>query len=97
MAEGPDGNEDKDAHMAEQVENLDDTPNLRSCIVNSEEKDQTFERFHVDIFTMTIKSLTEYLAREMKLKGPRRLRNLTTKKLYIKEEEDLILNTFEQF
>lgn len=79
------------------VENIDDTPNLRSCIVNSEEKEQTFERFHVDIFTMTIKSLTEYLTREMKLKAPRRLRNLTTKKLYVREEEDKVLNEFEQF
>jgi len=41
---------------------------------------------------MTIKTLTDYIIKEMNLKSPQRIRNLTTKKLYVKEEEDMILS-----
>jgi hypothetical protein len=46
---------------------------------------------------MTIKDATEYLTKELKLKSPQRMRNLTSKKLYVKEEEDMLLSQFDQF
>ena len=48
---------------------------------------------------MTIGKLTEYLKKEMHQadNGPFRLKNLTTNKLYCKEEEGMILSHFELF
>jgi hypothetical protein len=46
---------------------------------------------------MTIGDLTSMLVREMGLKGEHRLRNLTSNRLYTKEEVDTKLSKFELF
>ena len=74
--------------------NLDETPNLRSCLVHQETNDPV-ENMTVDILKMTIKDLTLYIIKELHLNGPYRIRNLTTGKLYSQKDQDSLLSQFE--
>ena len=81
----------------EKAFNLDETPNLRSLIVNTEEHPNKFENFTVDILKDTIRTLTDYLTKELCLKPPQRMKNLADQKLYTKEEENKLLCDYESF
>lgn len=52
-----------------EVFNIDETPNLRSCLVHQVDPNVQVERFTVDILAMTIKDLTNYIIKELKLNG----------------------------
>ena len=71
--------------------NLDETPNLRSCLVHQETNDPV-ENLTVDILKMTIKDLTQYIIKEFHLKGPYRIRNLTSGQLYTQNDQDSLLS-----
>ena len=73
--------------------NVDETPNIRTVLVH-QEAIVGVETLQVDIFVMTIKTLTEYIVKELSLKAPMRIRNLTNGTLYAKEEEDMLLTHF---
>jgi len=90
-----------DARPADGDVNLDDreeySPNMRACLVSTDDEPGIFQRIHADIFTTTIHDLTEILKREFKREGPHRIRDLLLKKLYSKEDEGMLLKTFSQF
>ena len=75
---------------------LDDTPNLRTALVEKA-NEAGVEVMQVDILKMTIKDLTEKICKEFFLKAPQRLLNLTTSRYYTKEDENKLLCEFEQF
>lgn len=77
--------------------NLDDSPNMRACLVSTDDEPGIFQRIYADIFTTTIRDLTEILKREFKREGPHRIRDLLLKKLYSKADECMLLKTFSQF
>ena len=70
--------------------NVDETPNLRTCLVHFETNDPV-EKLTVDILKMTIKDLTQYITKELHLEGQYRIRNLTTGKLYNQNDQDSLL------
>jgi hypothetical protein len=86
-----------DARPADEDMNLDDSPNMRACLVSTDDEPGIFQRIYADIFTSTIHDLTEILKREFKREGPHRIRDLLLKKLYSKEDEGMLLKTFSQF
>lgn len=49
----------------------------------------------VDILKMTIKDLTDKICKDLFLKAPQRLLNLTTSNYYTKEDENKLLKEFE--
>lgn len=49
----------------------------------------------VDILVMTIADLTEKICKELHLKQPQRLLNLTSNRYYTKEDEFKLLSAFE--
>ena len=75
---------------------LDDTPNLRTCLVERAGI-RGCEVMQVDILKMTIKDLTDKICKELFLKQPQRLLNLTNNRYYTKEDESMLLSAFEQF
>lgn len=78
---------------------LDDTPNLRTCIVNTDIEPGNFETITVDILQTTIKQLTEKLVNHFGYPktSKYRIRNLEKNMLYCKEELDQLLKCFMQF
>ena len=53
------------------------------------------EVMQVDILKMTIKDLTDKICKDLFLKAPQRLLNLTTSNYYPKEDENKLLKEFE--
>jgi hypothetical protein len=90
--------EEQSEAKPERALHVDDTPNLRTCVVNSDIEPTNFENnFTVDILTTTIQQLTDRLAKERGVKQPARLRNLEKNLLYAKEETTQLLKCFHQF
>lgn len=96
-AEAAQQEEPEDNSKAAEQEDVEIDPDMRTCIVNTEEDPETFERVTINIFTKTIADLTQILKTELKKDGPHRIRNLQLNTLYAKEDELMLLKNFEQF
>lgn len=81
--------------VSNDFENLDDTPNLRTVLANSEDEPTDYRTILVDIEQLTIAGLTQKLMAEFGQTVTSRIRNLTTEKLYTKGDEDTLLKEFE--
>ena len=78
------------------VEYLDDSENMRTIIVNTEYDKSSFQRYQVNI-DQTLSELLPFLKEKFNLEGEHRLRSLTEKKAFCKEEMDSKLRQYEEF
>lgn len=86
----------KNISSSEERYDIDDTENIRTVIVNLESEKSNFERYQINI-DWTLQQLTDYILAEKKLEPPFKIRNLTTNRLFVREELDTKLRSYPDF
>ncbi|CDW84271.1 ubiquitin carboxyl-terminal hydrolase 40 [Stylonychia lemnae] len=76
--------------------NVDDTENIRTVIVNLEYNESDFTRYQINI-DWSLQQLNEFIVEQQKLEQPQRMRNLTTSRLFVKEELETQLRNYPDF
>lgn len=80
----------------EEMIDIDSTENIRTVIVNMDSDKNTFDRYQINI-DWTLQELTDYILKEKQLEPPYKLRNLTTQRLFVKEELDTKMRSYQDF
>jgi len=80
----------------EEMIDIDSTENIRTVIVNMDSDKNTFDRYQINI-DWTLQQLTDYILKEKQLEPPYKLRNLTTQRLFVKEELDTKMRSYQDF
>ena len=81
--------------VSDAVENIDDSDNMRTVIVNVQGFEE-FERYQVQLDWNLIQ-LRDFLVEKLQLGGEQRLRELTDGRLFYKEEMENKLRNYERF
>ena len=80
----------------ESVELVDDSENIRTVIVNTDADINKYDRLHFNL-DWNLRELTDFLTKTYKMQEPCRLRNLTSGKLFVREELDTPLRNYPDF
>ena len=75
---------------------IDSTANIRTVIVNMDSDKNSFDRYQINI-DWTLQQLTDFILKEKNLDPPYKLRNLTTQRLFVKEELDTPMRSYPDF
>jgi len=75
---------------------IDSTENIRTVILNMDSDKSSFERYQINI-DWTLQELTDFLLKEKNLEPPFKIRNLTTQRLFVKEELDTKMRSYPDF
>ena len=75
---------------------IDSTENIRTVIVNLDADKSTFDRYQINI-DWTLQQLTDYIMKEKGLEPPYKIRNLTSQRLFVKEELDTKMRSYPDF
>ena len=80
----------------EEMIDIDSTENISTVIVNMDSDKNTFDRYQINI-DWTLQELNDYILNEKQLEPPYKLRNLTTQRLFVKEELDTKMRSYQDF
>lgn len=75
---------------------IDSTFNIRTVIMNMDSERGSFDRYQISI-DWTLQQLTDYLIQQKGLEAPYKIRNLTTNRLFVREELDTKLRSYPDF